>query len=384
MTYSQSFETLAIHAGQQADPATGAVMTPVYLTSTYRQQAVGVHQGYEYSRTGNPTRAALERCLTALEGGQGCLAFASGMAAADAVLHLLERGDHVLAAHDLYGGSYRLFENVFRNLGITFTFANAADPEAFIGAANPDTKLIWLETPTNPLLDLTDIQATADLASSLDPKPLICVDNTFATPFLQQPLQLGADIALHSTTKYLGGHSDVVGGALVVSDPSLAERLAFLQNAIGAIPGPMDCFLVLRGIKTLPLRMERHAENALQVAQFLEDQPAIDQVRYPTLQSHPQYELACRQMRNGGGMVSFRLSGGATAARKLAAATEIFTLAESLGGVESLIEVPAEMTHLSVAGSNLEVPEDLIRLSVGLEGVDDLVADLAQALEAAS
>ncbi|MGA9532803.1 MAG: cystathionine gamma-synthase [Anaerolineales bacterium] len=384
MTTLQAFETIAIHAGQEPDPATGAVMTPIFQTSTYRQEAVGVHQGYEYSRTGNPTRAALERCMMALEDGKGGLAFASGMAAADAVLHLLESGDHVLAAHDLYGGSYRLFEKVFRQLGLEFTFANAADPEDFIDQAKPNTKLIWLETPTNPLLDLSDIQAIADLANTLEARPLICVDNTFATPFLQQPLALGADIVLHSTTKYLGGHSDVVGGALVASDPGLVERLAFLQNAIGAVPGPMDCFLVLRGIKTLPIRMERHAENALRVAKFLEDHPAVSQVRYPGLRSHPQAELAARQMRNGGGMLTFRPRGGASAARKMAAATKIFTLAESLGGVESLIEMPAEMTHLSVAGSTLEVPDDLVRLSVGLEGVEDLIADLDQSLEVAS
>lgn len=380
-TRPPAFETLAIHAGQAPDPSTGAVMTPIYQSSTYRQLAVGRHKGYEYSRTGNPTRAALEGCLAALEGGARGLAFASGLAATDAVVHLLESGDHILACDDLYGGTYRLFRRVYGQLGIQATYASAADPAAFLAHARPTTRLVWLETPTNPGLGLCDIQAIARGLEAFEPRPLLCVDNTFATPYLQQPLALGADLALHSTTKYLGGHSDVVGGALVAADAGLGERLAFLQNAVGAVPGPMDCFLVLRGIKTLPVRMERHAHNAQRVADFLAGRPEIEQVLYPGLPSHPQHALAARQMRNGGGMVSVRLRGGAAAARRLAEATHWFALAESLGGVESLIEVPAAMTHTSTADSPLRVDVALVRLSVGLESADDLIADLAQALE---
>ena len=383
MKRAPGFETLAIHAGQPPDPQTGAVMTPIFQTSTYRQEGVGKHRGYEYSRTGNPTRAALEGCLASLEAGARGLAFASGMAATDAVLHLLAPGDHVLTGDDLYGGTYRIFERVYAQFGLHFTYAPAADPEAFLRHLTPKTRLIWLETPTNPLLGLCDIAAIARMAKATTQSALICVDNTFATPYLQQPIPLGADLALHSTTKYLGGHSDVVGGAIVASDHGLAERLAFLQNAIGAVPGPMDCFLVLRGVKTLPLRMERHAANALEVARWLEARPEVHRVFYPGLSSHPQHELARRQMRNGGGMVSFTMRSGPEAARKMAEAVELFTLAESLGGVESLIEVPAAMTHASTSDSPLAVDPSLIRLSVGLETVSDLISDLEQAFDRA-
>ena len=383
MKRAPGFETLAIHAGQPPDPQTGAVMTPIFQTSTYRQEGVGKHRGYEYSRTGNPTRAALEACLASLEAGARGLAFASGMAATDAVLHLLAPGDHVLTGDDLYGGTYRIFERVYAQFGLHFTYAPAADPEAFLRHLTPKTRLIWLETPTNPLLGLCDIAAIARMVKATAPTALICVDNTFATPYLQQPIPLGADLALHSTTKYLGGHSDVVGGAIVASDHGLAERLAFLQNAIGAVPGPMDCFLVLRGVKTLPVRMERHAANALEVARWLEARPEVHRVFYPGLSSHPQHELARRQMRNGGGMVSFTMRSGPEAARKMAEAVELFTLAESLGGVESLIEVPAAMTHASTSDSPLAVDPSLIRLSVGLETVSDLISDLEQAFDRA-
>ena len=383
MKRAPGFETLAIHAGQPPDPQTGAVMTPIFQTSTYRQEGVGKHRGYEYSRTGNPTRAALEGCLASLEAGARGLAFASGMAATDAVLHLLAPGDHVLAGDDLYGGTYRIFERVYAQFGLHFTYAPAADPEAFLRHLTPKTRLIWLETPTNPLLGLCDIAAIARMVKATAPTALICVDNTFATPYLQQPIPLGADLALHSTTKYLGGHSDVVGGAIAASDHGLAERLAFFQNAIGAVPGPMDCFLVLRGVKTLPVRMERHAANALEVSRWLEARPEVHRVFYPGLSSHPQHELARRQMRNGGGMVSFTMRSGPEAARKMAEAVELFTLAESLGGVESLIEVPAAMTHASTSDSPLAVDPSLIRLSVGLETVSDLISDLEQAFDRA-
>lgn len=380
MPKNYGFETLAIHAGQAPDPATGAVMTPIYQTSTYSQSAVGEHQGYEYSRTGNPTRKALEDCLAALEVGTAGLAFASGMAATDAVLHLLSAGDHVLAGHDLYGGTYRIFERTFRQLGLDFSYAHSEDPVEFVKGLQDQTRLVWLETPTNPLLQVADLASLSNMIKQRNPEILVAVDNTFATPYLQQPLDHGADIVLHSTTKYLGGHSDVVGGALVIRDPELAERLAFLQNAVGAVPGPMDCFLVLRGIKTLPVRMDRHSANALLLAEHLESHDKVERVIYPGLSSHPQHPLAEQQMRAGGGMVSFVLRGSAEHARAVVEATEIFTLAESLGGVESLIEIPAAMTHASVEGSPLQVDPRLIRLSVGLENVQDLINDLDQAL----
>jgi cystathionine gamma-lyase len=366
------FDTLAIHAGQDADTTTGAVMTPIYQTSTFRQRAVGEHLGYEYARTANPTRTALEANLAALEGGRFGLAFASGMAATDAVLHLLEPGDSILAVSDLYGGTYRIMEQVYRQYGLEIDYVSD-----LLGMQLVKTpRLIWIETPTNPMLRLYDIEQICSWADSLSPRPLICVDNTFATPYLQQPLLLGADISLHSTTKYLGGHSDVVGGAMALKDPELAERLSFLQNAVGAVPGPLDCFLILRGIKTLPLRMERHAANAHAVAQYLTRHEQVLQVFYPGLETNPQVEIARRQMRNGGGMVSFIHAGGESGARKFVESTELFTLAESLGGVESLIEIPALMTHTSTTQTPLAVDPALIRLSVGIEAADDLLQDL--------
>jgi len=376
----QQFETRAIHAGQPPDPTTGSVMTPIYQTSTFQQEGVGKTKGFEYSRSGNPTRAALETCLASLEGGDYGLGFSSGMAAIDAVVHLLKPGDHLLAVSDLYGGTYRLFESVYAQLGLEFSYASATDPESFVAQMKPNTKILWLETPTNPLLHLCDIEDISRLAKARNPAVLVAVDSTFATPYLQRPLVLGADIVQHSTTKYLSGHSDVVGGAIVTDIPKVAERLAFYQNTIGAVPGPFDCFMVLRGIKTLPVRMDRHSANALRIAEHLQEQPGIQQVNYPGLPSHPQYELGMRQMRSAGGMVSFTVEGGAAAAKRLAEATKVFSLAESLGGVESLIEVPAAMTHASTAGSGLEVDPALIRMSVGLEAVGDLIDDLDQAL----
>jgi cystathionine beta-lyase/cystathionine gamma-synthase len=375
------FETLAIHAGQEPDPNNGAVMMPVYLTSTYAQDGVGKpRQGYEYSRTQNPTRKALQDCLAALEGGNYGLAFASGLAATDTVLRLLSSDAHVLAGNDVYGGTFRLFDKVLRRFKLDFTFADTTDPESVAEALTPSTRLVWLETPTNPYLRVTDIRAVAEIVHAHANRPLLVVDNTFATPYLQRPLELGADIVVHSMTKYLGGHSDVVGGAVILKDKELYERLAFLQNAVGAVPGPMDCFLVLRGIKTLPIRMDRHAENALTIVDFLERHPKVEKVFYPFHPSHAQYKIAKQQMKNGGGMISFILKGGRTAAIKLVEATKIFTLAESLGGVESLIEVPAAMTHLSVAGSPLDVDPGLVRLSVGIESKEDLLEDIKQAL----
>ena len=377
------FDTRLVHAGQPPDPATGAVMTPIYQTSTYRQSAVGHSSGFEYSRTANPTRSALEACLADLESGARGLAFASGMAALDAVFHLLQPGDHVLAVSDLYGGTYRLLERVYTPLGIRVTYAPATDAASFVRGLRAETRLVLLESPTNPLLHLVDLQAVANDAHSHSSHPWVCVDNTFATPYLQRPLELGADLVVHSTTKYLGGHSDVIGGALVARDADLAERLAFLQNAVGAVPGPLDVFLTLRGIKTLAVRMDRHGENAQRVAEFLSTHPAVAETIYPGLPSHPQHDLAQRQMRNAGGMVSLRLEGGAEAARRVAEATELFTLAESLGGVESLVEVPAAMTHMSTAGSPLSVDPGLVRLSVGIEAAEDLIEDLRQALSRA-
>jgi cystathionine beta-lyase/cystathionine gamma-synthase len=378
------FETLAIHAGQEPDPNNGAVMTPVYLTSTYMQDGVGKpRQGYEYSRTMNPTRKALQDCLAALEGGQFGLAFASGLAATDTVLRLLDSDSHVLAGNDVYGGTFRLFDKVLRRFKLDFTFADTTDPESVADALTPSTHLVWIETPTNPMLRITDIRAVAEIVHAHPNNPLLVVDNTFATPYLQRPLELGADIVVHSMTKYLGGHSDVVGGAVIVKDKELAERLYFLQNAVGAVIGPMDSFLVLRGIKTLPLRMDRHYENATALVEFLEKHPRVEKLIYPFHESHPQYKIAKGQMKNGGGMISFLVKGGREVAVRVVEATKIFTLAESLGGVESLIEIPAVMTHLSVAGSQLDVDPSLVRLSVGIENKDDLIEDLRQALEKA-
>jgi cystathionine gamma-synthase len=376
------FETLAIHAGQEPDPGNGAVMTPIYQTSTFAQDGVGKpRQGYEYSRTKNPTRFALENCLAALEGGEYGLAFSSGMAATDTVLRLVDSGAHVLAGNDVYGGTFRLFDKVLRRYGLSFDFIDTTDPEVVADSLTPQTRLVWLETPTNPMLSVTDIQAVAEIVHAHSNHPLLVVDNTFATPYLQNPLQLGADIVVHSTTKYLGGHSDVVGGAVIVKEKEIFDRLAFLQNAVGAVPGPMDCFLVLRGIKTLPLRMDRHAENAASLVDFLADHPKVRQVMYPFHRGHPQLSVAKKQMRNGGGMISFILKDGYDAAVKVAEATRLFTLAESLGGVESLIEVPAAMTHLSTASSPIAVDAGLVRLSVGIESKNDLLEDIEQALE---
>ncbi|HVM55788.1 MAG TPA: cystathionine gamma-synthase [Acidimicrobiales bacterium] len=374
------FETRAIHAGQEPDPATGAVVTPVHLTSTYAQDAVGQHRGYEYSRTGNPTRHALERCLADLEGAAHGLAFSSGLAAEDAVLRLLAPGDHVVLSIDAYGGTYRLATRVHEPAGLRTTATDLTDLDAVAAAWSERTALLWVETPTNPRLDIVDIERLASFAHERGARCV--VDNTFATPYLQQPLALGADIVVHSTTKYLGGHSDVVGGFVATSDDAIAERLAFLQNAVGAVPGPLDCYLVLRGIKTLAVRMDRHCENARAVAAALEAHPAVERVLWPGLERHPGHALATRQMRDYGGMVSFTLAGGEQAALAVAGGTELFTLAESLGAVESLIEHPGRMTHASVAGSPGAVDPALVRLSVGLERADDLVADLLQALDA--
>ncbi len=378
------FETLAIHAGQEPDPNNGAVMTPIYQTSTYAQDGIGKpRQGYEYSRTLNPTRKALQDCLAELEGGTWGLAFSSGMAATDTVLRLLASGDHVVAGNDVYGGTFRLFDKVLRRFGLDFTFSDTTDPENLAEALTSSTRIVWLETPTNPLLAVSDIRAVAEVVQSHPNKPLLVVDNTFATPYLQRPLELGADLVVHSTTKYLGGHSDVVGGAIVGKDAQLGAKLAYLQNAIGAVPGPMDCFLTLRGIKTLPVRMDRHAANAERIVAYLREHAKVGRLIYPFDGGHPQVQTAKRQMRNGGGMISFILKGGREAAVKVAEATRLFTLAESLGGVESLIEVPAAMTHLSTQGSQLEVDPGLVRLSVGIENIDDLLADLEQALDKA-
>ena len=377
---SKKIETLAIHGGQKPDPSTGAIMTPIYQTSTYVQEAVGKTKGYEYARSGNPTRTALEACLAALESAKFGLAFSSGMAATDVLLRMFEPGDHILAGIDVYGGTFRLFDKELSRFGFEFDFIDMSDVENIESAIKSNTRLLWLESPTNPHLSLAYLKAIADLAKSHPSKPLLAVDNTFASPYVQQPLTLGADFVLHSTTKYLGGHSDAIGGALLLNDEAHYERLAFLQNAAGAVPGPMDCFLILRGLKTLHVRMDRHAENASKIAEFLSQHPKVEKIYYPFHESHPQQALAKKQMRNGGGMLSFQLKGGAGAAVKVAESTELFALAESLGGIESLIEIPAVMTHLSTVGSMLEVSPSLVRLSVGIENVDDLIDDLDQAL----
>jgi cystathionine gamma-synthase len=373
------FETLAIHAGQDPDPATGAVVVPIYQTSTYVQDEVGVHQGYDYSRSGNPTRTALETCLAALEHGSRGLAFASGLAAEDTLLRtVLKPGAHVVVPHDAYGGTFRLFDKVLTRWGVDYTPAPLGDLAAVRAAVRPETSLIWCETPTNPLLGIADIAGLAEIALGADAR--LVVDNTFASPYLQTPLDLGADVVVHSTTKYLGGHSDVVGGALVVRDAGLGEELAFHQNAMGAVPGAFDCWLVLRGIKTLGVRMDRHCDNAERVVELLARSAAVAEVLYPGLPDHAGHDLAAKQMRGYGGMVSFRTAGGEAAALEVCRRTKVFTLGESLGGVESLIEHPGRMTHASTAGSVLEVPSDLVRLSVGIESADDLLADLERAL----
>ncbi len=374
------FATRAIHAGFRPDPATGAVNAPIYASSTFAQDGVGgLRGGYEYARTGNPTRTALEAVLASVEGGRHGRAFSSGMAATDCALRaVLRPGDHIVIPDDAYGGTFRLIDKVFSQWGVAHTPAHLADLDAVRAAITPETRMIWVETPTNPLLSITDIAAVAEIGHAAGAKVL--VDNTFASPALQQPLSLGADIALHSTTKYIGGHSDVVGGALVTDDEELDAKFAFLQNGAGAIPGPFDAYLTMRGLKTLELRMQRHSENAGIVAEFLAGHRAVDTVLYPGLPSHPGHRVAARQMSAFGGMVSVRMRGGVEAARELCSRTEIFILAESLGGVESLIEHPGAMTHASTAGSQLEVPGDLVRLSVGIEDVGDLLADLGQAL----
>ncbi len=377
----EHFETRAIHAGQAPDPATGAVIVPIYQTSTFAQTDVGVHKGYDYARTANPTRAALEECLTALEGGKYGLAFSSGMGAITSIMLLLKKGDHVVVCDDVYGGTFRLFRRVLENFGLEFSFVDMTNLAATEAALRPNTRMLWIETPTNPLIKIVDIAAVAQIARKANAWAV--VDNTFASPYLQQPLMLGAELVIHSTTKYLGGHSDVVGGAVITANSEIFERLKFLQNAAGAVPSPFDCWLVLRGVKTLALRMERHSANAMQIARMLEDHPAVARVLYPGLDSHPHHAIAKKQMRDSGGMLSFIPRGGADAARQIARATRLFTLGESLGGVESLIEVPAAMTHMSVAGSPLEVDAALVRLSVGIEHVDDLIADLRQALAGA-
>jgi len=374
------FDTRAIHAGQQPDARTGAVVPPIFQTSTFAQDAVGSpRQGYEYSRSGNPTRDALQECLAALEGGARALAFASGLAAEDTLVRAVcAPGDHVVIPDDAYGGTYRLFAKVAQRWGLAWTAAPIADPEAVAAAMTPRTRLVWAETPTNPLLGVADIAALAEVAHA--GHALLVVDNTFASPYLQQPLALGADVVVHSTTKYLGGHSDVVGGALVVRDPGLGDELAFHQNAMGAVCGPFDAWLTLRGIRTLGVRMERHCDNAERIVEYLCGHPAVAGVLYPGLTEHPGHKVAAAQMRRFGGMVSFRAAGGEAAAVEICNRARLFLLAESLGGVESLIEHPARMTHASAAGSPLEVPGDLVRLSVGIETVEDLIADLDQAL----
>ncbi len=381
MSEAQGFSTRAIHAGQAPDPTTGAVVPPIYATSTYAQDGVGgLRSGYEYSRSANPTRTALQECLAALEGGRHGFAFASGLAAEDTLLRAIgSPGSHFVIPHDAYGGTFRLFAKVHQPWGVTATPTSLTDLAAVEAAIKPgETTAVWVETPTNPLLSVADISAIAELAHAAG--ALVIVDNTFASPYLQQPLSLGADVVVHSTTKYCGGHSDVVGGALVCHDDGLAELLGFHQNAIGGVAGAFDAWLVLRGLRTLSVRMARHCDNAEQVAAYLDEHPAVTEVLYPGLTSHPGHDLAKRQMRRFGGMVSFRVAGGEQAALDVCAKTKVIILGESLGGVESLIEHPAKMTHASVAGTPLEVPPDLIRISVGIEDVADLIGDLDQAL----
>jgi cystathionine beta-lyase/cystathionine gamma-synthase len=371
------FETRAIHAGQDPDPTTGAVITPIYQTSTFVQEGVGVHKGYEYARTDNPTRTALHTAIASLEGGNWALAYASGLAATQNLLYLLRPGDHILLSDDAYGGTYRLVAKVVANYGIEFRLCDMSDVEAVRTAMQPNTRIVWAETPTNPYLKIVDIEAVAQIAHQGGAQ--FVVDNTFASPYLQRPLDLGADFVLHSATKYLGGHSDVVGGLLIGNDEGSYETLKFLQNAAGAVPGPFDCWLVLRGLKTLGIRMDRHSANASAVAGFLQGQSLVEEVFYPGLESHVGHEVAKRQMSDFSGMVSFTIKGGFEAASDFVTSTRVFQLAESLGGVESLIEHPARMTHASVQGTGAEVADNLIRLSVGIEHLDDLLGDLEQA-----
>ncbi len=379
------FATAAIHAGQRPDPTTGAIMTPVYQTSTFVQASPGVcKDNYDYARSANPTRTALEANLAALEGGKYGVCFSSGCAAMSAVLHSLKSGDHVVLCDDVYGGTFRLFDKIFLQFGVTYTLVDMSDLKKTAAAFTPQTKLVWLETPTNPMLKVIDIKAVADIAKAH--KALVAVDNTFATPYLQSPLKLGADIVCHSSTKYLGGHSDVIGGVLIVNDSALAEKLHYIQNAVGGVPGPWDCFLLLRSTKTLPIRMERHCENAMKVATFLEGHRQIERVYYPGLKSHPQHEIAARQMRGFGGMISAVLKGDLDDSRRFLERVQIFSLGESLGGVESLIEHPAIMTHASIPAENrakLGIVDGLVRFSVGIEDVDDLIADIEYGLASA-
>ncbi len=378
------FDTLAIHAGQEPDPTTGAVMTPVYLTSTYVQAGPGEHKGYEYSRTQNPTRKALQDCLAALEGAKYGAAFASGLAATDTLMHLLDTGDHVVVSDDVYGGTFRIFDKVFKRLGLSFSFVDLCSPGSFEAAITPKTKMVWVESPTNPMLKLIDLAAIAEVAKK---RGILSVcDNTFMTPYFQRPLDLGFDVVTHSTTKYLNGHSDVVGGFACTSRDDIAEKMYFLQNAVGGVQGAMDSFLVMRGVKTLHVRMERHAQNAMKIAQYLTTHPMVKKVTYPGLESHPQHALARKQMKGFGGMMTFDMKGGLEAARTFLKNTKVFACAESLGGVESLIEHPAIMTHASVPKETREVlgiSDGLIRLSVGIEDAQDLIDDLAQAFEVA-
>ncbi len=376
----QRFETRAIHAGCEPDSGTGAIMTPIFQTSTYVQESPGKHKGYDYSRTRNPTRTALEKNIASLEEGNFGLAFSSGMSAISTITQLLNTGDHVICCDDVYGGTFRLFDKVWKRYGLEFDFTDLTQPQSLERYRKNNTKMIWLESPSNPLLKLVDIEAVALIAKKNN--ILVVVDNTFATPFFQKPLKFGADIVMHSTTKYLNGHSDVIGGALVVNDQGLYDKLQFLQNAAGGVPGPFDCFLVLRGIKTLAVRMERHAGNAMTIAQFLENHPKVRRVIYPGLRSHPQHELARKQMAGFGGIITFFIKGGLDAARRFLERVKIFSLAESLGGVESLIEHPAIMTHASLPKEVREkvgISDELIRVSVGLENVDDLIEDIEKA-----
>ncbi len=374
------FSTKAIHIGQEADPATGATIVPIYQTSTYTQEDIGKHKGYEYSRTGNPTRTALEKCLASLEDGKFGLAYASGCAATTNVISLLKAGDHVVASDDLYGGTYRLFTKVLSKFGISFSFVDMANKENVYKAVQENTKMVWIETPTNPLLKLCDIQQTAEICK--EKGLLLAVDNTFMSPYFQKPLNLGADIVVHSTTKYLGGHSDVVGGGIITSNEQIYTDLKFIQNSMGAIPGPFDCWLTLRGLKTLALRMKEHNKNGIAIAKFLQNHPKVEKVNYPGLESHPQYELAKKQMTGFGGMISFEVKGGLDAGKVVATNTKLFALAESLGGVESLIGHPATMTHAAIPREErmkIGLNDGLIRISVGIEDEEDLIGDLEQA-----
>ncbi len=378
------FDTLAIHAGQEPDPTTGAIMTPVYLTSTYVQSGPGEHKGYEYSRTQNPTRHALERCLAALEGAKYGAAFASGLAGTDMLMHMFEAGDHIICSDDVYGGTFRLFDKVFKRHGLSFSFVDLSNPANLEPAITPNTKAVWVETPTNPMLKLVDLAKVAEIAKR---RKLISIcDNTFMTPYFQKPLEFGFDIVCHSTTKYLNGHSDCIGGFVCTSNQELADKISFLQNAVGGIPSPMDSFLVLRGVKTLHVRMERHAQNAARIAEFLVKQPKVNKVTWPGLESHPQHALARAQMTGFGGMMTFDIKGGLESARRFLKTVKLFALAESLGGVESLIEHPAIMTHASIppeTRQRLGITDGLIRLSVGIEDAQDLIEDLTAGLKAA-